>query len=116
MLLERAFAPPEFEAYAFPNGTAALQAMAEIHPDCVVSDVLMPDMDGEALLNAVRAMPGLEFVPFVVVSAVRSESRIQGLLAAGADAFLLKPFPIEDLLGRVRALFDPAQTARELPR
>jgi CheY-like chemotaxis protein len=106
VLLERAFRAPEFETHAFPTGAAALRRIAEIRPDCVVSDILMPDMDGENLLRAVRAVPGLERVPFIAVSAVRSEARIRAVLAAGADAFLLKPFPLRDLLEKVRALLD----------
>jgi CheY-like chemotaxis protein len=112
LLLERAFRAPEFETHAFPTGAAALRAVAEIRPDCVVSDILMPDMDGENLLRAVRAVPGLERVPFIAVSAVRSEARIQAVLAAGADAFLLKPFPLRDLIEKVRGLVERPATAR----
>jgi CheY-like chemotaxis protein len=115
LLLERAFRPPEFEAYAFPNGAAALARLPEIRPDCVVSDVLMPDMDGETLLRAVRAVPGLERVPFIALSAVRSEARIRAVLAAGADAFLVKPFPLRDLIDKVRALLERPATSRSGP-
>jgi len=115
LLLERAFRAPEFETHAFPTGAAALQRMAELRPDCVVSDILMPDMDGENLLRAVRAVPGLERVPFIAVSAVRSEARIRAVLAAGADAFLLKPFPLRDLIDKVRALVARPATARSTP-
>ncbi|HUL77501.1 MAG TPA: response regulator [Vicinamibacteria bacterium] len=104
LLLERAFRAPEFETRSFPTGAAALAEVAAIRPDCVVSDILMPDMDGESLLRAMRTVPGLERVPFIAVSAVRSEARIRAVLAAGADAFLLKPFPLRDLLEKVRLL------------
>jgi CheY-like chemotaxis protein len=112
LLLERAFRAPEFETHAFPTGAAALRSVAEIRPDCVVSDILMPDMDGENLLRAVRAVPGLERVPFIAVSAVRSEARIRAVLAAGADAFLLKPFPLRDLIEKVRGLVERQAAAR----
>jgi CheY-like chemotaxis protein len=115
VLLERAFRAPEFETHAFPTGAAALRSIAEIRPDCVVSDILMPDMDGENLLRAVRAVPGLERVPFIAVSAVRSEARIRAVLAAGADAFLLKPFPLRDLIDKVRGLVERPATARSTP-
>ncbi len=112
VLLERAFRAPEFETHAFPTGAAALHRIAEIRPHCVVSDLLMPDMDGENLLRAVRAVPGLERVPFIAVSAVRSEARIRTVLEAGADAFLLKPFPLRDLIEKVRSLIERPATAR----
>lgn len=115
LLLERAFRGPEFETHTFPTGAAALAQVAAIRPDCVVSDILMPDMDGEGLLRAMRALPGLGEVPFVAVSAVRSEARIRSVLAAGADAFLLKPFPLRDLIDKVRSLLDRPRTKPEEP-
>jgi DNA-binding response OmpR family regulator len=104
LLLGRAFREPEFETHAFPTGSAALEKVGQIRPECVVSDLLMPDMDGEAFLRALRQLPGLEHVPFIAVSAVRSEARIRSALEAGADAFLLKPFPLRDLMDKVRSL------------
>jgi CheY-like chemotaxis protein len=114
-LMERAFKPPEFETSAFPTGKAALDQVAEIRPDCVVSDLLMPDMDGERFLRAMRTIPGLEQVPFVFVSAVRSEARIRAVLDAGAAAFLVKPFPLRDLVSKVRVLVEQAPAAEKSP-
>ena len=114
LLLERAFRAPEFETHAFPTGKAALARVAQIQPDCVVSDILMPDMDGESLLRALRAVPGLERVPFIALSAVRSEARIRAVVGAGADAFLLKPFPLRELTDKVRSLIERPQAARQI--
>ena len=111
-LLERAFRPPEFETHSFPTGMAALTSLTQIKPDCVVSDILMPDMDGKSLLRALRAVPGLESVPFIALSAVRSEARIRAVIGAGADAFLLKPFPLRELTEKVRSLVERPQAAR----
>jgi CheY-like chemotaxis protein len=91
---------------------AALTSLTQIKPDCVVSDILMPDMDGESLLRALRAVPGLESVPFIALSAVRSEARIRAVIGAGADAFLLKPFPLRELTEKVRSLVERPQAAR----
>jgi len=114
LLLERAFRAPEFETHSFPTGKAALARVAQIKPDCVVSDILMPDMDGEGLLRALRAVPGLEAVPFIALSAVRSEARIRAVVGAGADAFLLKPFPLRELTEKVRSLVERPQAARQI--
>jgi len=108
VLLERAFRAPEFETHAFPTGRAALARAPELRPDCVVADLMLPDTDGEKLLRALRAVPGLEAVPFIAVSAVRSEAREKGILDAGADGFLRKPFPLRELLDKVRAVAGPA--------
>jgi CheY-like chemotaxis protein len=112
-LLERAFRAPEFETHSFPTGRAALARVAQLRPDCVVSDIIMPDMDGESLLRALRAVPGLETVPFIALSAVRSEARIRAVVGAGADAFLLKPFPLRELTDKVRSLVARPQAARQ---
>jgi CheY-like chemotaxis protein len=116
LLLERAFRAPEFETHTFPTGAAALGRIAEIRPDCVVSDLLMPEMDGESLVRALRAVPGLERVPFIALSAVRSETRIRAVLAAGADAFLLKPIPLRELVEKVRALLEWRKEAQPTPQ
>ena len=115
LLLERAFRAPEFETRTFASGQAALESVARLRPDCVVSDILMPDMDGETFLRAMRGVPGLEHTPFVTVSAVRSEARIKAVLAAGADAFLLKPFPLRELLDKVRLLLEQKAPAAPEP-
>ncbi len=118
LLMERAFRAPEFETHPFPTGKSALERVTEIRPDCVVSDLLMPDMDGERFLRAMRTVPGLEQVPFVFVSAVRSETRIRAVLDAGASAFLVKPFPLRDLVDKVRHLVEraPVETAPSAPQ
>lgn len=103
-LLEHALRPPEFETFAFQTGAEALRLLPQVRPACIVSDILMPDLDGESLLRAFRAVPGLESVPFIAVSAVRSETRIRSVLSAGANAFLLKPFPVRDLVEKIRDL------------
>jgi len=103
-LLEHALRPPEFETFAFQSGAEALRLLPQVRPACIVSDILMPDLDGESLLRAFRAVPGLESVPFIAVSAVRSETRIRSVLSAGANAFLLKPFPVRDLVEKIRDL------------
>jgi CheY-like chemotaxis protein len=103
VLLERAFRAPEFDTHAFPTGRAALARAAELRPHCVVADLMLPDTDGEKLLRALRATAGLESVAFIAVSAVRSETRERAILEAGANGFLLKPFPLRELLDKVRA-------------
>lgn len=115
VLLERAFRAPEFETHAFPTGRAALAQAAELRPDCVVADLMLPDTDGEKLLRALRAVPGLEAVSFIAVSAVRSEAREKSILDAGADGFLVKPFPLRELLDKVRAVAARAGDATAPP-
>jgi CheY-like chemotaxis protein len=110
LLLERAFRLPEFETASFPTAAAALLRVPELRPACVVADIQVPDMDAQGFLRALHAAPGLERVPFIAVASVRSDARVQDLLDSGASAFLLKPFPLRQLMDKVRTLLAPATT------
>ncbi len=113
LLLKHILQPPEFEAHLFSNGPEALLHLPEIQPDCLVSDFIMPGMDGEALLREARDIPGLESVPFIVISALRSGDRIRSVLDAGATAFLQKPFPLRHLADKIRSVLGEATAPPE---
>jgi PAS domain S-box-containing protein len=87
---------------AVPNGAAALAAARQRAPDLVLSDVMMPGLDGLSLLRALRSEPGLAEIPVLLLSArAGEEARIEGL-DAGADDYVTKPFTARELLARVR--------------
>lgn len=65
-------------------------------PDIIISDLLMPIMDGIAFLRAVRQNPDWADIPFVVMSAYSSAEDRHNALSNGADDFLVKPFTLED--------------------
>jgi signal transduction histidine kinase len=83
------------------NGREALDAMAAGVPELVVSDVMMPELDGFGLIAAMRADHALHDVPVLLLSArAGEEARIEGV-NAGADDYLVKPFSARELLTRV---------------
>jgi signal transduction histidine kinase len=83
------------------NGGAALAAARRSPPDLVLTDVMMPELDGFGLLRALRADPETRGVPVIMLSArAGEESRIEGL-EAGADDYLIKPFSARELVARV---------------
>ncbi len=85
------------------NGRAALEAAKQRIPDLVLSDVMMPELDGFQLLHALREDPQTLAVPVILLSArAGPESTIEGL-KAGADDYLVKPFSARELLARIRA-------------
>ena len=97
---------PYYSVEALADGEAALAAAQRARPDLVVTDVMMPRLDGFGLLAAIRADDGLRSVPVVLLSArAGEESRIEGL-DAGADDYLTKPFSARELLARVGALLE----------
>ncbi|HEV2181374.1 MAG TPA: ATP-binding protein, partial [Gemmatimonadaceae bacterium] len=88
---------------AVPNGAAALEAVRADTPDVILSDVMMPELDGFQLLSAIRADPHRKSMPFILLSArAGEEARVEGL-RAGADDYLVKPFSARELVSRVDA-------------
>ncbi len=85
------------------DGLEALELTARTRPDLVLTDVMMPRLDGFALLGALRADPATATIPVVFLSArAGDEAAVEGL-EAGADDYLVKPFSGLELLARVRS-------------
>src|SRR5262249_22967320 len=92
-----------FAVDAVGNGRDALAAARRHRPDVIVTDVMMPELDGFGLIRELRADPELQTIPVIMLSArAGEESRIEGL-AASADDYLAKPFSARDLVARVDA-------------
>jgi PAS domain S-box-containing protein len=99
---------PVHDVVTVKNGREALAAARSAPFDLIVSDVMMPEMDGFALLEAVRGDEGLAAIPFIFLSArAGEESAIEGL-RRGATDYLIKPFTAEELVARVNAHVDGA--------
>ncbi len=103
-----------YQVEPFANGAEALAAISGGRaPDLVLSDVMMPELDGFGLLKALRAAPALEGLPFIMLSArAGEEARIEGI-SAGADDYLVKPFSGRELLARVDGAIALAKQRRE---
>src|SRR4029077_11506812 len=103
-----------YDVLAVADGQAALEAAREAPPDLVLSDVMMPRLDGFGLLKALRADERTRRLPFFLLSArAGEESAVEGL-DAGADDYLIKPFSAPELTSRVRAHLEMARERREL--
>jgi PAS domain S-box-containing protein len=102
-----------WQVTAVGDGAAALASARTSPPDLVLSDVMMPGLDGFALLRALRRDPHTRAVPTILLSArAGEEATIEGL-EAGADDYLIKPFSARELIARVRAHLALAQIERE---
>jgi len=105
-----------FEVEAVEDGEAALRAARARRPDVILSDVMMPRLDGFGLLREVRADAVLRSVPFILLSArAGEEASVEGL-EAGADDYLVKPFGGRELLARVRSNLQLARMRGEVAR
>ncbi len=104
---------PAYEIEAVRDGQEALRAARASRPDLILSDVMMPRVDGFGLLAGIRADPDLQDLPVILLSArAGEEARLEGL-DAGADDYLVKPFSARELLARVRSNLDLARLRRE---
>ena len=104
-----------FQVDAFRTGTEALAAVRAVRPDLVLTDVMMPGLDGFALVGAIRADPELQDTPVLVLSARAGEEAQSEGLEAGADDYLVKPFSARELLARIDAHL-ARRTLRRLER
>jgi len=95
------------------NGAEALAAAFQRTPDLILSDIMMPELDGFQLLHALRADPRTSAIPVILLSArAGEEAAIEGL-EAGADDYLVKPFSARELLARVSAHLEMAKVRQQ---
>jgi signal transduction histidine kinase len=104
---------PDYAVEAVSDGEVALAAVRRELPDLVLSDVMMPNLDGFGLIQALRADVQTRNVPIILLSARSGqESAIVGL-DAGADDYLSKPFTAKELLARVKTHVELARTRQK---
>ncbi len=95
------------------NGQEALQVLTRFRPDLIISDIMMPEMDGFALLEEVRRRPNWAVIPFIFLTAKGQRTDIRAGKQLGADDYLVKSVDLDDLLVVVRAKLDRAIVLRQ---
>ena len=107
MLAER------YDVQAVPDGNAALASIAERQPELILSDVMMPNLDGFGLLHELRSDPKTRTIPIILLSArAGEEARVEGM-EHGADDYLTKPFSARELLARVQTHLEMARLRKQ---
>ena len=102
-----------YEVEAVADGEAALAAARAERPDLVLTDVMMPRLDGFGLLRELRSDPQTATIPVIMLSArAGEEARVEGI-QSGADDYLVKPFSARELQARVSAHIELARARRE---
>ncbi len=94
------------------NGTDAIRQILRSPPDVVVLDVMMPGLDGREVTRTLRANDRTRDIPVVICSALTSAHDRSQAHAAGADAFVAKPFDIEDVILAIRQVLDRRPSRR----
>ncbi len=92
------------EVVTAPGGREGVRRMREDVPDLLITDVMMPEMDGFAVVEAIRGDEGLKRTPIIMLTARDDVDEVIEGLERGADDYVVKPFDIQELLARVNAL------------
>jgi DNA-binding response OmpR family regulator len=103
-LLRINFEMEGFEVVSACDGRAGLERAVADAPDLVISDIMMPNVDGLQMLAQIRAEPAIAGLPVVLLSAKAQQTEVQAGLDLGADDYVTKPFDPLELLDRVNAL------------
>ncbi|CAA9545790.1 MAG: Adenylate cyclase [uncultured Thermomicrobiales bacterium] len=101
-----------YRVHVAENGEAALAAIALDHPDLVITDWMMPGVDGRGLLQAVRDDPATVSIPVILLTARGTLDDHSDVVEAGADDYLAKPIEFRELFARINALLNPSHPRR----
>ena len=109
-MLSRGLTAKGYDVHVAGDGEAALQTFSDWHPDLIITDLSMPNMNGLELCRRLRAFSE---VPIIVLSVKGEERAKVEALDAGADDYVTKPFGIDELLARIRAMLRRAPVVDE---
>ena len=101
LMLMRQLLKATYHVYAAKNGREALKIIHQKDLDLIISDVMMPEMDGYALTKAIKSDPNYNHLPIILLTAKTQEEDEQEALRLGADEYLTKPFRLKDLKLRI---------------
>jgi len=100
-----------FEYKVVNNGFGAGMLANEYHPDLIILDVMLPDINGQVVCELIRKDTAMADIKIICISGMVEEDKIADLKAAGADDFLHKPLDIDELMKRICRLLDIESTA-----
>ncbi|WP_016778698.1 hybrid sensor histidine kinase/response regulator transcription factor [Anaerophaga thermohalophila] len=103
----------EFNVTSASNGREAWELITKKFPDIVVSDIMMPEMDGFELCRKIKSTYDTSHIPLILLTALTEKAEQLHGLGLGADAYLTKPFDISLLIGRIKSIVLNRKTIRE---
>jgi sigma-B regulation protein RsbU (phosphoserine phosphatase) len=106
-MVKEALEAKGFEVSVVTNGFEALRDLDSIHPDLIVTDIMMPKLDGIGLCEAIQNRSETKTIPFIFVSSQFDERTVKRGRAIGARFFIAKPFEMETLVACVSKVLNP---------
>lgn len=113
LLVKGMLAKQKFKVLSATSGQQALEVLTHEHPDCILLDILMPNMNGFETTRAIRANPKTQDIPIILLSALNSDSDIKEGMDAGANEFVTKPFVQERLIASIQNQIKNAESNRK---
>lgn len=111
-LVKLILAKDGFDVMGANNGHDGLATIEEYHPDAVLLDLMMPDMDGWEVYQSMKAQDSMKSIPVIIITAkAQSIDKVLGLHIAKVDDYITKPFSPSELLNSVRKVIANAQSA-----
>jgi two-component system cell cycle response regulator DivK len=101
LLIRRVLNAEGYAVHEAASASAALETLQTMHPDLILMDINMPDMDGYTLTAHIRAMPNLGIIPIVALTANVMKGDRERSLEAGCDGYIQKPIDIDTLTQQI---------------
>lgn len=95
-----------FEAIGAENGVIGVQFAKDYQPDLILCDVMMPELDGYGVLDALRENPVTAKIPFMFLTASADRNNLQKIRDLGFNEYILKPFHVDKFLATIAKRFD----------
>jgi DNA-binding response OmpR family regulator len=115
-VLESILASENVEVCTAVDGKDAVQKTLAVNPDLILLDIGMPKLNGLTFCKAIRASAHTRNTPIIILTSLTAKGRLEECMDAGADDFVGKPFKMEDLLIRVRAMLQTADVSDHVER
>lgn len=101
-----------FEVLGAPDGASGLQCYFDFRPDCVIIDVMMPELDGYQLIHALRGDLASATTPLIILSALAQENDQRAGFLSGADRYLVKPVTPQALVASIQEVLAAGRIVR----
>jgi DNA-binding response OmpR family regulator len=115
-VLESILVTENVEVCTAVDGKDAVQKTLAVKPDLILLDIGMPKLNGLTFCKAIRAGAATRNIPVIIVTSLTAAGRLEECMEAGADDFIGKPFQVEDILIRVRAMLKTAEISDHVER
>ncbi len=103
-----------YKTYQAPNGLKGIESAQQNHPDLIICDIMMPEMDGYGVLNTLNKNLLTTGIPFIFLTAKAEKSDFRKGLSMGADDYITKPFTDDELLNAVRMRLQKLETFKSI--